>query len=72
MFDIAPVTNNPFFLILSILLLIGWFFCLVDIVRSRFKDGTVKALWFLFVLFLPLLGMMFYIIIGRGQRQLNI
>ena len=44
-----------------IILTIGlWFWAILDIIRSRFKNPTMNTIWFLVVLFLPVLGSIFY------------
>jgi len=43
-------------------------YCLVDIVRSNFKDSTIKLIWVLIVLFAPFLGSVAYLIIGRQSK----
>jgi len=45
-------------------------FCLIDIVRSDFKDNTTKLLWIIIVLVAPLLGSLLYLLFGRKQRLL--
>ena len=60
------------------LLLIGFFliypllviYCLVDIVRSNFKDSTTKLIWVLIVLFAPFLGSIVYLVMGRQSKTL--
>ena len=43
-----------------------WVF--IDIFRSRDMSGWAKALWFLFVLFIPLIGVVVYLI-ARGDSM---
>ncbi len=43
-----------------------WIF--IDIFRSRDLSGWAKALWFLFVLFIPLIGVLVYLIV-RGDSM---
>lgn len=43
-------------------------FCIVDILRSNFKDSTTKLLWVLIVLFAPLIGSLIYLVMGRNQK----
>ncbi len=45
-------------------------YCLVDIVRSDFKDSTTKLIWVLIVLFAPFLGSVAYLIIGRQSKTI--
>ena len=40
----------------------------IDIFRSRDLSGGAKALWFLFVLFIPLIGLLVYLI-ARGDSM---
>ena len=43
-------------------------FCLIDIMRSNFKDSTSKLIWVLVVLFAPFLGSLIYLFIGRSSK----
>ncbi len=69
---------NVFWTIFEIFLWVIWFWILItvfiDIFRSRDLSGWAKALWFLFVLFIPLIGVLVYLIV-RGdsmhERQLR-
>jgi hypothetical protein len=42
--------------------------CLVDIVRSDFKDTVTKLIWALIVLFAPFIGSIVYLVIGRNSK----
>jgi type VI protein secretion system component VasK len=44
-----------------------WVF--IDIFRSHDLGGFAKALWFLFVLFIPLIGVLVYLIARGGKMQ---
>src|SRR5256885_5039393 len=44
-----------------------WVF--IDIFRSRDLSGWAKALWFIFVLFIPLIGVLVYLIARGGKMQ---
>ena len=61
-----------FWTILEIFLLVIWFWILItvfiDIFRSHDLSGGGKALWFLFVLFIPLIGVLVYLIV-RGSSM---
>ncbi|MFT6217263.1 MAG: hypothetical protein ACJAS3_003684 [Roseivirga sp.] len=58
--------------ILFFLFLVGapvllWIIALVDCLKSDFeKEG--KIVWILVIVFLPILGSLLYLIIGRGQK----
>ncbi len=52
--------------LLGLLHLILWIIAVVDIVKSS-KPLSMKILWILIVLFLPLVGLILYFLIGRGK-----
>jgi membrane protein implicated in regulation of membrane protease activity len=62
-----------FWTILEIFLWVIWFWILIwifiDIFRSQDLSGWGKALWFLFVLFIPLIGVLVYLIARGGKMQ---
>jgi len=64
---------GAFWTILEIFLWIIWIWILVwifiDIFRSRDLSGWAKALWFLFVLFIPLIGVLVYLIVRGGSMH---
>ncbi len=41
----------------------------IDIFRSPDLSGAAKALWFLFVLFIPLIGVVVYLIARGGSMN---
>ena len=41
----------------------------IDIFRSHDLSGWAKALWFLFVLFIPLIGVLVYLIVRGGSMH---
>jgi membrane protein implicated in regulation of membrane protease activity len=63
---------GAFWTILEIFLWVLWIWVLIyvfiDIFRSRDLSGWAKALWFLFVLFIPLIGVLVYLI-ARGDKM---
>src|ERR1700750_3485913 len=63
---------NIFWTIFELFLWIIWIWILIwifiDIFRSRDLSGWAKALWFLFVLFIPLIGVLVYLI-ARGSKM---
>ena len=64
---------GAFWTILKIFLWIIWIWVLiyvfVDIFRSHDLSGWAKALWFLFVLIIPLIGVLVYVIARGGKMQ---
>ena len=63
---------GAFWTICIIFLWVIWFWILItvfiDIFRSRDLSGGGKALWLLFVLFIPLIGVLVYLI-ARGSSM---
>ena len=63
---------NVFWTMLEFFLWIIWIWILIwifiDIFRSRDLSGWAKALWFLFVLFIPIIGVVVYLI-ARGSSM---
>ncbi len=64
---------NVFWTIFEIFLMIIWFWILIsvfiDIFRSRDLSGAAKAVWFLFVLLIPLIGVVVYLIVRGGEMH---
>ena len=56
-----------FFLWVIWIWILIWIF--IDIFRSHDLSGWAKALWFLFVLFIPLIGVLVYLIARGGSMQ---
>jgi hypothetical protein len=78
----AAETNYPllqvFLSMLYFFLFVIWIFIAItvvfDIFRSRDLSGWGKALWFLFVLVIPYLGVFIYLVVRGGkmhERQAN-
>ena len=67
--------NGSFLLaLLEIFLFFAWFMCLFwifgDIFRSKDLGGLGKTLWVLFVILIPWLGMLVYVIArGKGMQE---
>ena len=63
---------GAFWTIFEIFLWVIWIWILIyvfiDIFRSRDLSGGAKALWFIFVLFIPLVGVLVYLI-ARGDKM---
>jgi membrane protein implicated in regulation of membrane protease activity len=64
---------GAFWTVLEIFLWVLWIWVLIyvfiDIFRSRDLSGWAKALWFVFVLFIPLIGVLVYLIARGGEMQ---
>ena len=64
---------GAFWTILEVFLWVLWIWVLIyvfiDIFRSHDLSGWAKALWFIFVLFIPLIGVLVYLIARGGKIQ---
>ncbi len=64
---------GAFWTIFEIFLWVIWIWILIyvfiDIFRSRDLSGWAKALWFIFVLFIPLIGVLVYLIARGGKMH---
>jgi len=64
---------GAFWTIFEIFLWVIWIWILIyvfiDIFRSHDLSGWAKALWFLFVLLIPLIGVLVYLIVRGGKMQ---
>ena len=64
---------GAFWTVFEIFLWIIWIWILIyvfiDIFRSHDLSGWAKALWFVFVLFIPLIGVLVYLIARGGEMQ---
>ena len=64
---------GAFWTLLEFFLWVLWIWVLIyviiDIFRSHDLSGWAKALWFLFVLFIPLIGVLVYLIARGGKMQ---
>jgi Phospholipase_D-nuclease N-terminal len=64
---------NIFWTMFIFFLWVIWIWILImvfiDIFRSRDLSGWAKALWFVFVLFIPLIGVVVYLIARGGSMH---
>jgi hypothetical protein len=54
-------------LLFFIIPLVLWLWALIDCLKSNFSSSN-KLIWILLIIFLPILGSILYLVIGRGQR----
>ena len=60
--------------ILEFFLLFAWIWILITVIMDLFRDhklsGTAKAVWVFFLVFLPVIGVLLYLIVrGGGMRE---
>jgi hypothetical protein len=79
---LAEIGNGDVLLwIFEVFMFVIWFWVLItifsDLIRDHDISGWTKALWFLFVLVVPFLGILAYLIFrgggmaGRAQKQMQ-
>lgn len=44
-----------------------WIYCLIDILKNKFEQND-KIVWVLVVIFLPILGFILYLFIGKNKK----
>jgi hypothetical protein len=68
-----PMYIIPFIYLLFLLsLLILFLIAVIDVLKSRFETATDKLIWFLVILFVPLIGPILYFNIGRKQKVMKV
>ena len=65
--------NNDFSLalfiwqILLLLSIILWIYCLIDILKNTFIKND-KIVWIIVVIFVPIIGSILYLLIGKNRK----
>ncbi|WP_339698660.1 PLD nuclease N-terminal domain-containing protein [Algoriphagus aquimarinus] len=60
-----------FFLLFGLIYGILWIYCLVDILRSEFKDPNMKIIWIVILLFAQGIGPLVYLAMGKSTKTTN-
>jgi hypothetical protein len=72
---LAPLSfGELLLLVLEFFLLFAWIWILITVIMDLFRDhelsGIAKAVWVFFLVFLPFLGVLLYLIVrGDGMRD---
>ena len=45
-----------------------WLWAIIDLLRSDFTNGINKIVWAIVIIFIPFLGAILYLILGRSQK----
>lgn len=45
-----------------------WLWALLDIITSKFKESLMQIVWLLVVFFLPFIGVILYLLIGKSMK----
>ncbi|MEP2772667.1 MAG: PLD nuclease N-terminal domain-containing protein [Fulvivirga sp.] len=64
------IPSDWIYLIIFIYLIPGilWLWALIDLVKSEFSDKNMKLVWALIIIFIPFIGSIIYLILGRKQK----
>ena len=57
-------------LLILLILIILWLTALIDILKNNFQ-GNNKIVWILVVIFIPIMGAILYLTIGKNQKLKN-
>jgi len=61
---------NLFLLFILVGLFAIWMWAMIDIITSKFKEDLMQIVWLLVVFFLPFLGVLLYLILGRSMKRI--
>lgn len=56
-------------LLFSLAYFILWVYCLIDVIRSDFKDSNMKLIWVIILLLAHGLGPIVYLVIGKNSKS---
>lgn len=48
-----------------------WLWALMDIITSKFQETIVQVIWLLAVFFLPFIGVILYLLVGKSMKRPN-
>lgn len=60
----------PEILLVSIFVLLPgilWLWAIIDLVKRNFSDSATKIIWALVVIFIPFVGSILYLVVGRSR-----
>ena len=55
-------------LLIFVLPVILWIIAVLDIMKSKFKNETIKIIWILVVVFVPFMGSILYFILRNNYK----
>jgi hypothetical protein len=56
-------------LVFGLIYALLWMYCLVDSIRSNFKDPNMKMIWIRIILFGQVIRPDLYLIMGKGTKK---
>lgn len=55
-------------LLFSLIYFLLWLYCVIDVIRSHFKDSNMKLIWIVILLFAHLIGPLVYLVLGKNSK----
>jgi succinate dehydrogenase hydrophobic anchor subunit len=46
-----------------------WLFCLIDVIRSEFKNQSMKIIWIIILLFAHIVGPLVYLVLRKSSKN---
>jgi hypothetical protein len=56
---------------LSAIYFILMIYCIIDVIKSEFKNPNMKLIWIIIILFAQLIGTLVYLILGKSTKSLT-
>ena len=63
--------GGAFFLLMLLAYMILWIYCMIDVIRSDFKDTNMKLIWVVILLLAQVFGPISYLILGHGTKKIT-
>jgi|GEM_PF-884507 len=60
---------NLFLLFILVGMFAIWIWAMIDIITSKFKEDLMQVVWLLVVFFLPFIGVLLYLLLGRNMKR---
>jgi hypothetical protein len=60
----------PEFIVLFIFMVLPgalWLWAIIDLVKRDFSDSATKVIWALVIIFIPFVGSILYLVVGRSK-----
>lgn len=57
------------FFLFGVIYTVLWIYCLVDVIRSEFKDPNMKIIWIVILLFAQGIGPIVYLVLRKSTKS---
>jgi hypothetical protein len=55
-------------LLFTLIYFLLWVYCVIDVIRSNFKDQNMKLIWIVILLFAHIIGPLVYLVLGKTTK----